>query len=411
MKNILKALLTASFIFCLGLLQSQPYFPVRINKQWGAIDSTGKVILNPAYDKLYENGKRNTFLSAHKGDSVFLLDHRLKIIAKTSYAAIIDIGEGMFETRLRSERYYPSFYGLMDSSGKIISEPRFSLIEPFCDGVAKVNIYTDSSGNYRNENEKSGIIDKRGNWIVPPIYKTSDIKSSSEGLINFYEEGKGWGAMNTTGKVVIQPKYSWLGPCMNGYMEYGLTGEGSTGIMKRDGTVTIRDDGKHLSSYRPLSRSDTLVVVHKLKVVKGIIPYRFIDSKIYTVSGKYVFESPYGPECSQQLNGFFQVSDQAMKRGLMNSSGIVIVEPSYDVLQVGQKGLMQVSKNRKWGFIDYEGKEIIPCIYEDTKSFQNGLAAIYVGGRWSDYIFPDKYPNVKMGYINRSGKVIWEPSW
>ena len=34
-----------------------------------------------------------------------------------------------------------------------------------------------------------------------------------------------------------------------------------------------------------------------------------------------------------------------------------------------------------------------------------------IGRRWSDYIFPDKNPNVKMGYINRLGEIVWTPSW
>ena len=80
-----------------------------------------------------------------------------------------------------------------------------------------------------------------------------------------------------------------------------------------------------------------------------------------------------------------------------------MAQPIYGVLQWFQPGLKQVEKNGKWGYIDDNGNEIIPCVYDDTKQFKHGLAVVYVGGKWSDYIFPDKYPNVKMGYINSKG--------
>lgn len=403
---------TILFLICVlpsGLF-SQPYFPVRVNKLWGAMDSTGKVIIKPGFDQMYVYGPNNNYLSAFKGDSVFLFNSRLSIVAKTSYSAIIEHGEGMFQTKLRSKSHYPSFYGLMDSSGNVILEPKFCLMEPFSDGVAKVNIYIDTIDN--KPIEKSGIIDKSGNWIVPPIYEKHHLKSSSEGLVNFYQIEKGWGAMNTKGEIIIQPKYTLLGPCKNGHMEYGLKEKYGSGLMKRDETVTIPDDGKHVTSYRPESPTDTLVVVHAIKRINSdYMPYRYIDSKIYTISGKYLFESPYGAECSQQCNGFFQVSNEKMKRGMMNSSGKIVTKPSYNVLQWSQKDLKQVSLENKWGYIDNTGAEVIPCIYDDTKPFDNGLAAIYIGGKWSDYIFPDRYANVKMGYIDRTGKIIWEPSW
>jgi len=401
----------AGFISMSLKLHAQPYFPVRVNKLWGVIDSNGKVVLKPSYDDLYVYGKNNNFITVQSGDSTFLINSRLQIVARTVYAAIIEHGEGMFMTMLRSKRSYPSFYGIMDSTGKIITEPKFILMEPFSDGVAKVNIYVDTTGNYKNENERSGIIDKKGNWILQPMYETQLIKSSSDSLINFYEKGKGWGAMDVTTKIIIEPKYKRLGPYKYGYMEYGINLHGA-GLMKKNELATIPDDGKHMVSYRPESSGDTLVIVHQLKFVHDdLVPYRYVDGKIYTANGKFLYEAQYGNECSRQCNGFFQVSNKELKRGMMNSSGKIVAEPIYDVLQWCQPELKQVEKNRKWGFIDDFGREIIPCIYDDSKPFDNGLSAIYVGGKWSDYIFPDKHPNVKMGYINRKGEIIWEPSW
>ena len=392
-------------------LLAQPFFPVRVNKVWGAIDSTGKIVLEPKYEQLYVHGENSNFIITKTGDSTFLINSRFQIIARTTYASIINHGEGMFQTRLRSERYYPSFFGLMDSTGKIIVEPVFSLMERFNDGLSKVNIYIDTAGNFKRENERSGLIDKMGNWVIMPNYLPDHIKSSSDSLINFYEKGKGWGAMDINTKIVIEPKYLWLGPCKYGYLEYS-TNDYCKGLMKKNEKITIPDDGKRRVSYWPQSPTDTLVVVHRLKVVRNsALPARNTDGEIYTVNGKFLYTAVYGSECSQQCNGFFQVSNQERKRGMMNSSGKIVAQPIYGVLQWFQPGLKQVEKNGKWGYIDDNGNEIIPCVYDDTKQFKHGLAVVYVGGKWSDYIFPDKYPNVKMGYINSKGQIIWSPSW
>lgn len=402
---IVAVLLSMSF-----KLHAQPYFPVRVNKLWGVIDSNGVVIIKPVFDDIKVSGKNNNFIAAELGDSTFLINSRLQIVARTAYAAIYELGEGMFKTQLRKKSYkHQPLFGFMDSTGKIITEPKFSSIEPFRDGVAKVNIYIDTTGNYKKENERGGIIDKKGNWLIQPTYATYHITSSSDGLINFYEKGKGWGAMDVTTKIIIEPKYNSLGSYKYGYMVYSNS-KYSNGLMKIDGTATIPDDGMHMVSYYPLSPVDTLVIVHQVKFIqRNGVPYRNDNGKIYSVNGKFLYDIQY-EECLQQNNGFFLVSNKEMKRGMMNASGKIVVEPGYRVLQWFQPGLKQVEKNGKWGFIDDAGREIIPCTYEDSEPFKNGLAAIYVGGRRYDYIFPDKYPNIKMGYINRKGDIIWAPS-
>lgn len=392
-------------------LHAQPYFPVQVKSRWGLIDSNGVVVMKPAYDLVDVYGKKNDFITAYSRDSVFLINSRLQIIARTDYEAIYDIGEGMFETRLsRKKNIGTDLYGLMDSTGTIITEPKFFHMEQFNDGVAKAYIYIDTIGGYQKKNQRAGIIDKKGNWIIQPVYYPYWLKSSSDSLINFGIYQKGWGAMDVTGKIIIEPRYWRLGPYKYGYMEYSLDFDGS-GLMKKDGTVIIPDDGKHKVSYGPQSPNDTLVVVRQLKFFENkVVHYEYTDGKIYTVNGRFLYTAFYGEKCSEQINGFFQVGNKERKRGMMNASGKIVVKPRYEELRWFQPGLKQVNKNGKWGFINDNGKVVIPCIYDDSEPFENGLAAVYVGGQQFEYLYSDENPNVKMGYINSKGKVIWKPS-
>ena len=52
----------------------------------------------------------------------------------------------------------------------------------------------------------------------------------------------------------------------------------------------------------------------------------------------------------------------------------------------------RLSKNKKFGFIDRSGREIIPPAYDNARDFMNGMAAVQVAGKW--------------GYIDKSGKLV-----
>jgi hypothetical protein len=93
--------------------------------------------------------------------------------------------------------------------------------------------------------------------------------------------------------------------------------------------------------------------------------------------------------------------------------------------------LFTVTVDGRSGFIDANGKVVIPPTFEKAYSFRDGLAAVMVGGRWGfidakgrqviDPQFAEvgffseglasfrKTPAGKWGYINASGEVLLEP--
>ena len=54
-------------------------------------------------------------------------------------------------------------------------------------------------------------------------------------------------------------------------------------------------------------------------------------------------------------------------------------------------------KGEKWGLIDAEGVEQIPCQFEDALSFGGHLAAVQQDGLW--------------GYVSLLGEVVIEPQF
>ena len=63
----------------------------------------------------------------------------------------------------------------------------------------------------------------------------------------------------------------------------------------------------------------------------------------------------------------------------------------FDQISSFKEGLAVVVKNEKFGFINKNGIEVIPCKYEQAISFSEGLAAVTLNG--------------KTGFINKTGEI------
>ena len=65
----------------------------------------------------------------------------------------------------------------------------------------------------------------------------------------------------------------------------------------------------------------------------------------------------------------------------------------YDEISDFHEGLLAVRKNQKWGYINSKGEEVIPCKYEYSCDFSEGLACVYLEGDDLPIAFIDKKGN------------------
>lgn len=111
-------------------------------------------------------------------------------------------------------------------------------------------------------------------------------------------------------------------------------------------------------------------------------------------------------------------------------------EERYSYIGNFHEGLCVVQKDEKYGFIDKNGREIIPCKYEAANSFREGLAGVKLGGKtlfidrrgekvieseYESFFFMDgfaelikrekKWDKPLYGYMNREGKIIIPPKY
>lgn len=123
--------------------------------------------------------------------------------------------------------------------------------------------------------------------------------------------------------------------------------------------------------------------------------------------------------------------EKGEKLGVVNKLGDIIVEPKYDSELLTfesfyNDGMARVCKNGRYGFIDKEGKEIIPCRYEEADFFTEGLTAVKKDGKYGfldkkgQEVIPFIYgaasgfseglsaveKDGKYGFINKKGETI-----
>src|SRR5260370_36674364 len=251
-------------------------------------------------------------------------------------------------------------WGYIDKFGAIVIKPRYSDAWPFSEGLAEV----------RGPEGKSAYIDKAGNTVVPPV---SDMGGNpfSEGLAGVYvgDPSKGlWGFIDKTGAMVIELGFDAAGPFSDG-LAFVRIGD-KYGFINHEGEFTV-----------PLQN-------------------------------KYIYGPPF-------REGFAQVWNSEGRGDLIDKSGAVLCGFKYRSISPFSEGLAVVDVNiegepplnaalnpnrpqmgkRAAGFIDKKCQIVIQPRFDYASSFSDGLAVIGMG----------IYPNIKAGYIDKTGALIIPP--
>lgn len=161
------------------------------------------------------------------------LDKTLKFVIAPAYEDAGNFSGGLAAAKKNGK------WGFIDKSGKWAIQPQFPYAHWFSDGLAMV---------CKNEDANCGFVDRRGQMVISSghLEKMLDVKTVyydsggfSEGLIEFYAEGKGAGFVDKTGNVVISPDIKFKGGTVMGAgFHEGLAGMGVvTGVDENGGEI------------------------------------------------------------------------------------------------------------------------------------------------------------------------------
>lgn len=331
-----------------------------------------------------------------------------------------------------------TLYGFKRADGTVLTPNRYRYVDKFHDGYCKV--FLDDS--------KCGMIDRNGNEIVPCLYDDLEYPScgriwaSRNGLIGFldmhgrtviplqyhragsFSEDRaqvlimidsfsyGCTFIDTMGRQVFDPVFDNVMPYNEGYAP--VFRYQRWGLIDRDGrevlpimyeTLTTTHNGIFFAG----SPEGMALFNYSMKPLTGFV-YTWVnnlsDGRIGVKRGeKYGFIDTLGHEvipCIYDEIGLFQ-QGRTLARvgkyyGIIDTAGRVVLPFEYDdKTPKGMKymyydSLALIEKDGKLGFVDLNGKLVVPFYFEEAYNFSEGLACVKYNGMW--------------GYIDTKGEVF-----
>ncbi|MFA9389200.1 MAG: WG repeat-containing protein [Prolixibacteraceae bacterium] len=274
------------------------------------------------------------------------------------------------------------------------------------------------------DGELWGFIDSKKETVISPQYY--DVLPFSEGLAAV-KGSQFWGFINTNGVEIVNPTaYIRVGSFSNGKARVNLNGR--WGFIDQNGVEVIRPD-----SYEFVGDfSDGLAIAYSNKSYgyideDGQIAIEFIYDMVWDfannkakvlLGNKLGFIDKKGSEVipiAYDLISNF-IDGKALARVentwiLIDENGNESAALNYDYIwDADNQGFYKVFKNDKYGFINKQGKEVIPLKYDYTEDFNNDLAIVSTQNnfgmidRKGNEIIPIAYKNI--GIKNRNQIIL-----
>ena len=344
-------------------------FPIAVNGQWGYIDRSGAVVIEPQFNE------------AHA------------------------FAEGLARVVVAGR------YGYIDPTGALAIEPRFLRAFDFSLGRARVvlpaaEIDARSRDALPEARRLEAFIDTGGTVVVPAVLtEARDFGGEQEAarapvvrtrirnyvplgldLLSFLslrlQDAGAWELIGSDGQAAarLENANTVLGlsegrlPFATEVGGWPFTSE-RWGYLDADGSVRI--EPQFLAAFG-FSEGRAAVVVDDR--------FGYIDT-----TGALVIEPKF-----EQAGPF--ASDRAPVRrdgrwGFVDRDGQFVIAPQYDLAFPFSDGLALVARDGRFGFVTPDGAEAIPLRFDYARSFQNGLAYVRAG--------------TKEGYIDASGTFVW----
>lgn len=272
--------------------------------------------------------------------------------------------------------------GVIDKKGNmIVPFGKYWIISDYSEGI----FFAVSN------NKCCGYINEKGNIVIPFIYEAEmgyghddiDDHSFHEGLACIKKDGK-YGYVDKEGSVVIPPIYQSAHRFSEGIA--AVEKDGKTGYIDKNGQIVIPFISGIWTAYN--------FNCGLAKIINRQI--RFIDSKGTTVINTTLRSDEYNisDRFSEALIAICPNGYKSKKWGYMNKQGKVVIPGKYSTAADFSEGLAFVCRNGYSGFINKKGQVVIPFKFHNDfyvgMSFKDGIAPICHNDKWG---YVDKYGN------------------
>ncbi|PYV71813.1 MAG: hypothetical protein DMG96_28035 [Acidobacteria bacterium] len=317
------------------------------------------------------------------------IDRTGQIVIPLCFDTVGEFSEGL----ARFER--DGRWGYINSAGNIVIEPTFPWAEEFHEGVAHVQV----TGTVLGYDGRWGYIDQTSKIVIPPI--SGRMLSDNSGEESAFHDGLAMievedktipprkGFIDKSGKLVIPARFTYVYPFSEGLAAATESESGNKGwgFIDKSGNWAILPRFDWASSFQfglaPVNRKNDCGYIDK----RGDLVLR-----PPAPGGQQDCASAWGDFTDGLSRWLF-----GKKYGFIDRNGKTVIPPQFDLTYGFSEGLAAVQTGKKWGYIDAAGKiVIVPQEFWNVKPFHNGLAQVQT-------------KDTGVGYIDRSGKYVWGP--
>ncbi len=359
------------------------------NDKWGIINEKGEEIyeispLNEGFYKYYSNYQ----------DAYGLMNNEKKTITEPKFSKVGDFGDGLINIQIMSG-YKDYKWGAISTIGDTVIPCIYEAFKPFVDGKAKVKkdgvwSIIDTIGNEIPEyfilnngfvvykslfNNRCGLMNASREIITEQLFLQIDDFCEGKAKVKIGKgSGTAWGYINEKGEEVFKEQL------LNGdIIKYESVLQGKCGLKKKSGDIItdlIYDDIRHcIDSVVEAQKEDKWGIID----VNGneIVPFIYKDIQI-------ISSELFKVAITENIYGFFStITGHKNKWGLIGKENNVIVPLEFEIIEDFKNEIAKAMKYEKWGILDIHGNTIIPYDYDEIELFEDGVAKAKKYGRWS----------------------------
>lgn len=355
----------------------------KLKEFWGFINTKGEWIIEPLF--LYHDngipffGMGYCAVKSKTTGKFGLIDIKGKWVVSPEYGSVSNFSDGL--VRLVPANY-PRQFRFWSVHGEMQSFSGYDLVEDFHEGFAKVK-----SGYYW------GFIDKNGEIAIKPQYY--DVHPFSNGLaavdVGTETDERGdripsFLFIDNKGSVRIKSSFEFAFDFIAEYCV--ISDNGLLGVINYDGETVVDPKYEFYDFYSTLKQKFLIASV------PGTIKKGLMD-----LNGRWIIEPRFTTIGEIGDSDILPVQEDGLW-GYIKSNGDMLVEPMYQNCEIFQNGMGAVKINGKYGYIDQKGKIVIPNKYVDARAFSSGYASVKnengygVIDRGGDWIFKPKFEEI-----------------
>ncbi len=444
-RNTLTMVLLLAAVASVGAQEAR--FRILIDGKWGFIDQDGAVIVEPQYDYAFRFREGHTVVRQggyHDGTRAFINTAGAQItqfIYDYAYHFVNGFGMGVIDGK----------WVFIREDGGTLGLARYDSVLPFQNGYAAVMVRRDDERLW-------SIIDADANRVTERIYP----RISYAGEATWWVQGpdERWALYEPGGPEPDVFRYDSVGSFRDGYAIVSRSEEDrrvyqvitpdeeaiyetedrlyfiwsvSEGIIRMNGSGTtyLRSDGTLVTEQGFRGGSDFFDGAATVTAADNRLGGIIADDGAYIVMPKYAWIGSF----NEYGLARFRRDD---RYGFVDTNGKEVMPAQWDQTGEFRDALCPVLKDGKWGYIDTAGEVVVPLEYDYAWDFGNGLAVVRVGDRdtgerfyinttgervtgmsfdWAfnftdglGHVATGDYVSGMFGYVNADGEVVWEPT-